>query len=564
MKRTSSHRRESHTGHCRARRRLCNAAPRMLALLRRTSLRQRETVARWASSNCVHSPRDRKAFADIPDNPAAEVDAALAAASSIARSGWDDAAPKGADALREPAAALRNDSERLAELESRDCGKPKTTAAPQQHWFAGTVWINSSQAIFPQTPFGGWKASGFGREFGAAGLDEHLKHKTVTRAASRLSSDLYGNHHRATPAGGTGTASQPSRGLHSGTPRRWHFTQQRRRRISTGAVAAAPQSPASRPASAALVSQAPVAPPCSSADVGVLADHVVGASGRLLVLTGAGISTASGIPDYRSPNGSYSRGHRPIQHAEFVRSLAARRRYWSRSFVGWQYFSRAQPNVAHLCVAAMQAEGLVQQVITQNVDGLHSAAGSSHVLDLHGRIDKVECLECGDVSPRANLQTRLGDANAQWAADIESLGLPTELRADGDSEIEVDLDHFSVPDCLCCSGPLKPAVTFFGGSVPSECVKAAADAVAGADALLVIGSSLQVFSAFRIARAASRASIPIAILNNGPTRADDLATLRVQADACEALPRVLEQVRSLLDPKGAVDPPARSRASVVL
>lgn len=302
-----------------------------------------------------------------------------------------------------------------------------------------------------------------------------------------------------------------------------------------------------------LPSLAPPATRCSAAELTALVSHLK-KSERLLVVTGAGMSTASGIPDYRSPKGSYSRGHKPIQHADFVRKHEARQRYWTRSFLGWQYFSLAEPNAAHLTLAEMERRGLVQAIVTQNVDGLHSAAGSAHVLDLHGRIDSVECLDCGDVTHRAEMQERLYEANAEWADGLDALAqMPRELRADGDMELEAK-DDFVVPSCTRCGGTLKPGVTFFGGSVPKAIVKAAADAVAAADALLVLGSSLQVFSAFRIARAAAQASLPIAILNNGPTRADDLATLRVRADVCDVLPRAFAALSSSAGQRHAFAP----------
>ena len=291
-----------------------------------------------------------------------------------------------------------------------------------------------------------------------------------------------------------------------------------------------------------LVSLAPRLQRATSSELSSLVDHIARAK-RLLVITGAGVSTGSGIPDYRSANGSYSRGHKPMQHAEFVRSEKNRRRYWTRSFVGWRYFSRAEPNAAHVALAELESYGFVQGgLITQNVDGLHAEAGMRNVLDLHGRIGLVECLSCGDITPRARLQERLRAANEAWAASIAPL-LPGELRADGDSEIE-EADDFVVPSCeRCHEGVLKPNVTFFGGSVPVATVQAAADAVAHADALLVLGSSMQVFSAFRLARQAAREGKPIAILNNGPTRADELACLHVAADVCAELPDVVAALR---------------------
>lgn len=292
-------------------------------------------------------------------------------------------------------------------------------------------------------------------------------------------------------------------------------------------------------ATAKLQSLAPHIPRLAALELEPIIKHISQAR-RLLVVTGAGMSTGSGIPDYRSPNGSYSRGHKPMQHKEFVSSEANRRRYWTRSFVGWRYFSQAEPNAAHFALADLEANGFLQGgLITQNVDGLHSKAGNRSVLDLHGRIDAVECIKCGDVTPRDRLQHRLRACNEEWAAGLETL-LPSEFRADGDSEIE-ETENFVVPSCERCGiGILKPAVTFFGGTVPVVTVDAAARAVREADSLLVLGSSMQVFSAFRIARAAAQAGKPIAILNSGPTRADEFAHVRIAADVCEELPRVVE------------------------
>jgi NAD-dependent deacetylase sirtuin 4 len=242
-----------------------------------------------------------------------------------------------------------------------------------------------------------------------------------------------------------------------------------------------------------------------------------------------------------------------MQHMEFIKSAANRQRYWARSFVGWQYFSRARPNPAHEALASLEAAGWLRGgLITQNVDGLHVAAGSHSCLHLHGRIDTVECQMCGDLSPRAELQDRLAEANAAWARarslDDPAASTPTELRADGDLELtDADVNGFAVPSCVRCGdGMLKPHVTFFGGSVPRESVEGAAVAVARADALLVVGSSLQTFSAFRLARAAAQEGKPIALLNVGPTRADELVPerLRVPCDAVEVLPRLAEMLGS--------------------
>lgn len=292
-----------------------------------------------------------------------------------------------------------------------------------------------------------------------------------------------------------------------------------------------------RRALSGLPSMAPTAPEASPAQLQALA-ALVGGSNRLLAVTGAGISTHSGIPDYRSPNGSYSRGHKPITHQEFTKSEAKRRRYWARSFVGFRSFGRARPNAAHLALSSLESAGLLHGgLITQNVDGLHEAAGSVESVDLHGRIDRVECLNCGASSRRDALQLRLREENAQWLArhgliDPEEGG-PEEggrmqatlsrdrrelQRADGDWELDdSQVEGFAVPACEECGGMLKPAVVFFGGSIPQSTVELSKSMVAQADALLVVGSSLQVFSAFRLARQAAAQRLPIAILNVGET-----------------------------------------------
>mgnify|MGYP002632525677 CR=1 FL=1 len=231
-----------------------------------------------------------------------------------------------------------------------------------------------------------------------------------------------------------------------------------------------------------------------------------------------------------------------------MRSPQAQQRYWARSFVAWQYFSRAQPNAAHDALAALEARGSLQGgLITQNVDGLHQQAGHANCLDLHGRIDEVECLECGAATPRAELQQRLEAANPSFAPRLRALAATSTsfsaVRADGDMELSAEETRtFVVQRCTSCRGPLKPAVTFFGGSVPRAATEAAFAAVDAADSVLVVGSSMQVYSAFRLARRAHERGLPIAILNVGPTRADDLAALHIHADAAELLPGVIDEV----------------------
>ena len=252
------------------------------------------------------------------------------------------------------------------------------------------------------------------------------------------------------------------------------------------------------------------------------------AAERLFVLTGAGCSTASGIPDYRDDAGDWKR-REPIRYAEFVRSEASRRRYWARSMIGWPQMAAAEPNEAHRALATLEDAGRIQLLVTQNVDGLHQAAGSRAVVDLHGRIADVVCLDCDTRSSRDAFQERLFAANPAW------VGLDAGIAPDGDADLEADTSSFVVPPCERCGGVLKPDVVFFGESVPPARVEHAYDAVAASDALLVVGSSLMVFSGLRFVRAAVRDGIPVAILNRGRTRADDAADLKVEAPCGDAL-----------------------------
>jgi len=242
---------------------------------------------------------------------------------------------------------------------------------------------------------------------------------------------------------------------------------------------------------------------------------------RLFVLTGAGISTASGIPDYRDANGDWKRPP-PVQHHDFVHSAAVRQRYWARSLIGWQSFARARPNVCHATLAAWEAAGQVSSLITQNVDGLHQAAGSTRVVDLHGRLDQVVCLQCAARSRRGALQQRLTALNPQFAE------LGATPAPDGDAELDLlSFQDFHVPDCPECGGTLKPDVVFFGETIPRERVERAVEALYAADALLVIGSSLMVYSGFRFCRLAAERGMPLAAITPGRTRADDLLDLKL-------------------------------------
>ncbi|HJO35966.1 MAG TPA: NAD-dependent protein deacetylase [Gammaproteobacteria bacterium] len=249
---------------------------------------------------------------------------------------------------------------------------------------------------------------------------------------------------------------------------------------------------------------------------------------RLFVLTGAGCSTASGIPDYRDADGVWRRGT-PMAHRDFIGSAARRRRYWARSLAGWPAFAAARPNPAHGALADLERAGRIVQLVTQNVDALHQRAGSQRVIDLHGRLDRVICLDCGVRRSRHALQQALLAANPGWDAQ------QARILPDGDVAVEDDAG-FLVPACPHCGGILKPDVVFFGERVPPARVEAAFAALSEADAVLVVGSSLMVYSGFRFVREAIRLGKPVAAINLGRTRADDLFTLRLAADAADALP----------------------------
>ncbi|GFR43928.1 hypothetical protein Agub_g5065 [Astrephomene gubernaculifera] len=364
---------------------------------------------------------------------------------------------------------------------------------------------------------------------------------------------------------------------------------------SQAATAAPLRSAGTRKVTAAA---APSAPPATDADVAALVSAFQD-SRRLVVLTGAGCSTESGVPDYRSPQGAYSTGFKPMTHQQFLASPANRARYWARSFYGWPRFSATQPNAAHLALAELEQRGWVSGLVTQNVDRLHSAAGSRRVLELHGTTHRVICLGCGRTSPRSALQTQLAALNPAAAAHLAALlgrpvdpeaereqalrvgssgdnirvavstpsaasppsttpastpgspspgsssstfppapGSPPQQRPDGDVELADAGGGFAVPPCAACGGLLKPDVVFFGDNIAHEVKDRAAALVGSADALLVVGSSVQVFSAFRLVEAAKRAGARLVMVNVGPTRADKLADLKVEARAGEVMSRL--------------------------
>lgn len=249
-------------------------------------------------------------------------------------------------------------------------------------------------------------------------------------------------------------------------------------------------------------------------------------SGTVAVLTGAGISTDSGIPDYRG-DGAPKRTPMTIQ--QFLAGESFRKRYWAGSYLGWARFVSAEPNAGHVALAELEAAGRVPGVVTQNVDGLHGRAGSRHVVEVHGSVDRVVCLRCGQLFARSAVAERIEAANAWFVG-----GATVTLNPDGDADVG-EVSDFVVPDCTVCGGTLKPEVVFFGEFVPRERFQEAAALVKRADALLIAGSSLAVNSGIRLLEQARRRHVPIVVLNRGATKGDRVATLKIDAGTTETL-----------------------------
>lgn len=255
---------------------------------------------------------------------------------------------------------------------------------------------------------------------------------------------------------------------------------------------------------------------------------------RLFVLTGAGCSTGSGIPDYRDADGGWKHA-RPVMFQAFIGDETTRRRYWARSLIGWRRIRRATPNAAHRALARLQAKDRIERLVTQNVDRLHQAAGSRRVIDLHGRLAQVRCMSCEQRFPRDDVQDELLRLNPAWG-QLTAFDAP-----DGDADLDgLDFATFRVPVCGGCGGLLKPDVVFFGENVPRHRVADAMDSLARANAMLIVGSSLMVYSGYRFAKAAAAAGKPIAAVNLGRTRADELLMLKVTRPCASALAFLLQ------------------------
>lgn len=281
-----------------------------------------------------------------------------------------------------------------------------------------------------------------------------------------------------------------------------------------------------------IKNRAPVCRPPSSKEIQSLGG-MLASRGRITLLTGAGCSTESGIPDYRSPGGLW-KNHKPITYKEFRENTLRRHRYWARSMLGWSRFKRAIPNDAHRALARLEATGLVKGLITQNVDRLHQAAGSETVIELHGDNHHVVCLDCRGLITRAQMQILMESLNPNWEAEV------LELRPDGDAELKDGAyGEFKIPPCPVCGGMLKTNVVFFGEGVPKERVEESFSWVEESDLLLVVGSSLTVWSGYRFVKRALKHDIPVVAVNIGPTRADDELTLKVEGRAGDVLPRLL-------------------------
>jgi len=294
---------------------------------------------------------------------------------------------------------------------------------------------------------------------------------------------------------------------------------------------------------AALPAASPAAPSAASADplldsqIAALVDFMR-AHPRLQVLTGAGVSTGSGIPDYRDSAGAWKRKP-PVSHQDFVSDLGTRRRYWARSLLGWPQMAGAAPNAAHAALARLEEAGRVRQLVTQNVDGLHGRAGSRQVLELHGSIHQVGCMDCKAAYPRAAVQAGLTASNPRFAA-LQGAPAP-----DGDADLEADsFEDFVVPACAACGGLLKPDVVFFGDSVPRARLASAWAALEQSDALLVVGSSLMVYSGYRFCLRAAQLGKPVAAINFGRTRADALFILKVESACGPALQGLLDRLEA--------------------
>ncbi|KAG9288044.1 hypothetical protein G9A89_017639 [Geosiphon pyriformis] len=268
--------------------------------------------------------------------------------------------------------------------------------------------------------------------------------------------------------------------------------------------------------------------------------------GRVLVVTGAGVSTDSGIPDYRGPNGTYiiNKTYKPIFYHEFAAHHRFRQRYWARSYIGWPQIQKARPNITHYALAQLQSKGYIDEIITQNVDSLHQEAQSQNILELHGTLNKVHCLQCGNLESRTKYQQMLSDLNPIWAEfsrHIEASDIQQRMNPDGDADLpSTSYETFKYPSCVKCrDGVYKPSVVFFGENIIQNVKQRAAEIVQQSDSMLIIGSSLTTYSAYRLVKLGHDLGKKIGIINLGPTRGDHLAIVKVEEACGTVLPSIV-------------------------
>ncbi|CAB5203716.1 uncharacterized protein OCT59_022082 [Rhizophagus irregularis] len=278
-------------------------------------------------------------------------------------------------------------------------------------------------------------------------------------------------------------------------------------------------------------------------------------NGKLLILTGAGVSTDSGIPDYRGPQGTYviNKNYKPIFYHEFAGQHRFRQRYWARSFLGWPPVQKTKPNSSHIAFTQLQSLGYIQNIVTQNVDGLHQKAGTKNILELHGTLHEVHCMQCGHIQKRSNYQDILNELNPEWKEflnQIESFKIKPKVRPDGDVDLPSNTSYetFRYPSCdQCKKGIYKPSIIFFGENIKSSVKLIASDMVKDCSAIMVVGSSLVTYSAFRLIKSAHDSGKNIVIINSGETRGDNLAWLKIEMLCGDILPLISQQITELID-----------------
>lgn len=267
---------------------------------------------------------------------------------------------------------------------------------------------------------------------------------------------------------------------------------------------------------------------------------------KISVITGAGISTESGIPDYRSPKGSYSKGHKPTTFQQFISSPLLRKRYWARSYLGWEKFDNSKPNKSHISIRELELMNYVNSIITQNVDGLHHKAGSINAIELHGSMKYVSCISCYTLFDRIEFQKSLKEMNEIWFKEnikLSNIEIDKSSRADGDVSIEVNFETFKLPKCHNCGSDYKPNVVMFGENIHPDIVNHSYNCISNSDAVLVVGTSLMVPSAFRLVKFAKQNHLPVGIINIGETKGDEIADFKIEGISGMILSEAVSELR---------------------